>query len=74
MLVRTLTAVTGGLAAGLVIGAKVPVVAPSRADSMEVRMASCVLASMVVHAAAEPAANGPVTTSGPISVSSRVAA
>ncbi len=51
ILVRTLTALTGGLAAGLVIGGKVPVVAPARSDSMEVRMASCVLAALVVQAA-----------------------
>ncbi len=75
ILVRALIAMTGGLAAGLVIGAKIPIVAPARTDSMEVRMASCVLASLVVLAAAEPAANnGPVTTSGPITEGSRVAA
>ena len=75
ILVRTLTALTGGLAAGLVIGGKVPVVAPARSDSMEVRMASCVLAALVVQAATPPAANsGPVTTGGRISESSRVAA
>ena len=74
ILVRTLTALTGGLAAGLVIGAKIPIVAPSRADSMEVRMASCVLASLV-HAAGEPVANGgPVTASGRVTEGSRVAA
>jgi phosphate acetyltransferase len=53
MVLRTLTALTGGLAAGIVLGAKVPIVAPSRGDSMEVRMASCVLASLVAAAQAE---------------------
>jgi hypothetical protein len=38
--------ITRGLAAGLVLGAKVPIVVPSRTDSMEVRIASCVLASL----------------------------
>ncbi len=75
ILVRTLIAMTGGLAAGLVIGAKIPVVAPARTDSMEVRMASCVLASLVVLAARDPAANGaPVTSGGRITEGSRVAA
>ncbi|MBK6336496.1 MAG: bifunctional enoyl-CoA hydratase/phosphate acetyltransferase [Betaproteobacteria bacterium] len=46
LMLRTLTAATGGLAAGLVLGARVPIVAPARADGMDVRMASCVLASL----------------------------
>ncbi len=50
MVLRTCTGLTGGLAAGLVLGAKVPIVAPSRHDPMEVRMASCVLASLAVNA------------------------
>ena len=52
MVLRTLTGVTGGLAAGLVLGAKVPVVMPSPRDPMEVRIASCVLASLAFNAAA----------------------
>jgi len=50
MVLRTLTGVTGGLAAGLVLGAKVPVVMPSPRDPMEVRIASCVLASLAFTA------------------------
>jgi phosphate acetyltransferase len=50
MVLRTLTGVTGGLAAGLVLGAKVPVVMPSPRDPMEVRIASCVLASLAFAA------------------------
>jgi phosphate acetyltransferase len=50
MLLRSLTGVTHGLAAGIVLGAKVPIVAPSRHDSMEVRMASCVIASLAAAA------------------------
>jgi len=46
MVLKTLTVMTRGLAAGLVLGAKVPIVVPARADSMEVRVASCVLASL----------------------------
>ena len=55
MVLRTLTALTGGLAAGLVLGAKIPIVVPARTDSMEVRMASCVLASLMVSTAGEHA-------------------
>ena len=47
MVLRTLTVITRGLAAGLVLGAKVPIVVTSRGESMESRMASCVLASLV---------------------------
>lgn len=61
MVLRTLTALTGGLAAGLVLGAKIPIVVPARADSMEVRMASCVLASLMVSAVAERTAIAPRT-------------
>jgi phosphate acetyltransferase len=51
MMLQMLTAMFGALAAGLVLGAKVPVVLSSRSDTMEVRMASCVLASLVAHSA-----------------------
>ena len=51
MVVRTLTGITGGLAAGLVLGARVPIVMPSPRDAMEMRIASCVLASLVANAA-----------------------
>jgi phosphotransacetylase len=47
MVLRTMLAMGGGLAAGIVLGARVPIVMPARADSLEVRMASCVLASLV---------------------------
>ncbi len=40
----------GALAAGVVLGAKVPVVLAGRSDSMEVRTAACVLASLVARA------------------------
>ena len=60
MVLRTLTGVTRGLAAGLALGARVPIVLPARTDSMEVRMASCVLAALVAArqraAAKEPVA------------------
>ena len=47
MVLRTLLGVTRGLAAGLALGARVPIVVPARSDSIESRMASCVLASLV---------------------------
>jgi phosphotransacetylase len=47
LVLRTLTGLTSSLAAGLVLGARVPIIAPLRRDSMEVRMASCVLAALV---------------------------
>jgi phosphate acetyltransferase len=50
LVLRTLVGATGGFAAGLVLGARVPIVAPLRGDSLEVRMASCVLASLFASA------------------------
>ena len=61
MVLRTLTVITRGLAAGLVLGAKVPIVVTWRGESMEARMASCVLASLVASRS-RAAANS--TTSG----------
>jgi phosphate acetyltransferase len=52
LVLRTLTGLTGGLAAGLVLGARVPIVTPAKNDPMDVRMASCVLASLMVWAIA----------------------
>jgi phosphotransacetylase len=49
MMVQMLTAMFGALAAGVVLGAKIPIVLANRSDTMEVRMASCVLASLVAH-------------------------
>jgi phosphotransacetylase len=69
ILLRTLTGAFGALAAGLALGAKVPIVLPTRGESMEVRMAACVLASIVANApkpsAPEPKAdaNSPTTIS-----------
>ncbi len=66
MVLRTLTGVTGGLAAGLVLGAKVPVVMPSPRDPMEVRIASCVLASLAFAAGtAARAPSAPAASSAP---------
>jgi phosphate acetyltransferase len=50
LVLHTMMALRPGLAAGVVLGAKVPIVIPGRSDSMEVRMASCVLASLMALA------------------------
>jgi phosphate acetyltransferase len=50
MVLRTILAFSSGLAAGIVLGARIPIVIPARNDSMEMRMASCVLASLAVAA------------------------
>lgn len=55
LLVRAMTVLTGGLAAGLVLGAQLPIVLPSRIDAMEVRMASCVLAALHANRAEDAA-------------------
>ena len=50
MLAKSLTFLAGADAAGIVLGAKVPVILTSRADSVSTRLASCAVASLVVHA------------------------
>ncbi|MFO1311328.1 MAG: bifunctional enoyl-CoA hydratase/phosphate acetyltransferase [Burkholderiales bacterium] len=59
MVLCTMLALSNALAAGIVLGARIPIVAPMRHDSIEVRMASCVLASLVARA--EPMAAAAVT-------------
>jgi phosphate butyryltransferase len=46
MLAKQLTFISHAQPAGLVLGAKVPVMLTSRADSAEARMASCALAQL----------------------------
>ncbi len=66
LLLRTLTALTGGLAAGLVLGADLPIVAPARTDSMEARIASCMLAALfAAFLAATRKADEPPSDSAP---------
>ena len=50
MLAKSLTFLAGADAAGIVLGAKVPVILTSRADSVTARLASCAVASLVAHA------------------------
>ncbi|MDJ0684661.1 MAG: bifunctional enoyl-CoA hydratase/phosphate acetyltransferase [Alphaproteobacteria bacterium] len=49
MLAKNLTFLSGALAAGIVLGARVPIVLTSRADSTQTKMASCAVASIYAH-------------------------
>jgi phosphate acetyltransferase len=50
MLAKSLSFLAGADAAGIVLGAKVPVILTSRADSVTTRLASCAVAALVAHA------------------------
>jgi phosphate acetyltransferase/phosphate butyryltransferase len=50
MLAKQLTFLARADAAGIVLGARVPVVLTSRADSVRARLASCAVALLLVHA------------------------
>jgi phosphate acetyltransferase len=49
MLAKNLTYLSGADAAGLVLGARVPIILTSRADNVRTRMASCAAAMLLVH-------------------------
>jgi len=49
MLAKQLEYLAGALSAGIVLGAKVPIILTSRADTAESRVASCVIASLVAQ-------------------------
>ena len=49
MLAKNLTFLSGAYAAGIVLGARVPIVLTSRADSIQTRMASCAVAALYAH-------------------------
>lgn len=49
MFAKQLEYLGGARLAGIVLGAKVPIVLTSRADSAETRTASCAVASVLVH-------------------------
>ncbi len=53
MLAKSLSFLGGAYAAGIVLGARVPIVLTSRADAESARLASCALALMLVAAAQE---------------------
>jgi phosphate acetyltransferase len=50
MLAKSLSFLAGADAAGIVLGARVPVILTSRADSLTTRLASCAVAALVAHA------------------------
>ena len=53
MLAKQLTFMADAEAAGIVLGARVPIVLTSRADSVQTRLASCAVAVLVAHAQRE---------------------
>ncbi|MGF6182821.1 phosphate acetyltransferase [Massilia sp. UYP32] len=53
MLAKSLSFLAGADAAGIVLGARVPIILTSRADSMVTRLASCAVATLVVKARRE---------------------
>ena len=56
MLAKSLSFLAGADAAGIVLGARVPIILTSRADSVMTRLASCAVAALVAQARRENAA------------------
>ena len=56
MLAKSLTFLAGADAAGIVLGARVPIILTSRADTVMARLASCAIASLVAEARRRSAA------------------
>jgi phosphate acetyltransferase len=50
MLAKSLSFLAGADTAGIVLGARVPIILTSRADSLLARLAPCAIASMVAAA------------------------
>ena len=55
MLAKSLSFLAGADAAGIVLGARVPIILTSRADSVPTRLASCAVAALVAKARRESA-------------------
>ena len=49
MLAKNLTFLSNADAAGIVLGARVPIILTSRADNVRTRMASCAVAMLLAH-------------------------
>lgn len=49
MLAKNLSFLAGALAAGIVLGARVPIILTSRADTRQARLASCAVAAIYAH-------------------------
>jgi phosphate acetyltransferase len=60
MLAKSLSFLAGADAAGIVLGAKVPIILTSRADSVMTRLASCAVAALVASARREKASKAVV--------------
>ena len=56
MLAKSLSLLAGADAAGIILGARVPVILTSRADSRLTRLASCAVAVLLAHARGASAA------------------
>ncbi len=56
MLAKSLSFLAGADAAGIVLGARVPIILTSRADSVTARLASCAVASLLAAARRRDAA------------------
>ncbi|QQX85010.1 phosphate acetyltransferase [Cupriavidus necator] len=56
MLAKQLTFLAGAEAAGIVLGARVPIILTSRADSVRARIGSCAIAVLLAHARRSAAA------------------
>ena len=50
MVAKQLEYLANALTSGIVLGARVPIVLTSRADTAETRIASCVIATLIAHA------------------------
>lgn len=59
MLAKNLTFISNADAAGIVLGARVPIILTSRADNVRTRMASCAVAKLLAHSRR---ANEPIRT------------
>ena len=60
MLAKSLSFLAGADAAGIVLGARVPIILTSRADSLMTRLASCAVAALVANARRENSAKAVV--------------
>jgi phosphate acetyltransferase len=57
LLAKELTFLANADAAGIVLGARVPIILTSRADNVRTRMASCAVAALYAHARRAAAAS-----------------
>ena len=64
MLAKQLEYLAEAEAAGVVLGARVPIVLTSRSDSAKARLASCAVMAMVAHAQRTAKSGGPVKSGG----------